>query len=155
MLEINESMVVHKLNVNPEHKLVQQKKRSFAPERQAIIDDEIDKLLKVNFIFEIHYLEWLTNVVMVKKPNGKWHICINYTDLNKACPKYFYPLPNIDKLIDVTSGHALLSFMDAFSGYNQIRMTKENIPKTSFLTHKAIYAFKVILFGLVNGGRTY
>lgn len=65
----------------------------------------------------------------------KWRICINYTDLNKACTKDHYPLPNIDQLIDATSGHILLNFMDIFSGYNQIKMVEEDIPKTSFITH--------------------
>lgn len=74
------------------------------------------------FIREIKYLTWLANVVMVKKENGKWRMCIDYTDINKTCPKDSYLLPNIDKLVDGVSGHALLTLMDAYSGYNQIRM---------------------------------
>lgn len=115
---VKEFVAVHKLNVNPKRKLVRQKRRQFTPERQLAIDQEIDKLLKADFIFKIECLEWLVNVVIVKKTNEKWHIYIDYTDLNKACPKDHYPLPNIDQLIDATSGHILLSFMDAFFGYN-------------------------------------
>ena len=74
------------------------------------------------FIQEVYYPDWLTNVVMVKKTNEKWRMCVDFTDLNKACPKDSYPLPRIDQLMDSTAGHKLLSFMDAFSGYNQIKM---------------------------------
>ena len=84
------------------------------------------KLFKASFIREVQYLEWLANVVMVKKAMGKWRICIDHTNLNKACPKDSYSLLMIDQLIDVTSGFRMLSFMDAFSGYNQIRMAKED-----------------------------
>lgn len=134
---------------------VQQKRRIFAPKRQKIIDEEIAKLLDTDIIFEINYPEWLANVVLSRKQNGKWRVCIDYIDLNKACPKDFYPLPHIDQLIDATSGYALLSFLDAFSGYNQISMYKEYISKTSFITHRTIYAYKKMPFGLVNARATY
>ena len=75
-------------------------------------------MLTANFIREVHYPEWLANVVMVKKPNGKWRICIDYIDLNKACPKDSFPIPRIDQLVDVTAGHELLRFIDAYLGYN-------------------------------------
>ena len=78
----------------------------------------------MKFIREFYYPGWLANVVMVKKANGKWRMCVNFTDLNKACPKDSYPLPHIDQLVDSIVGHKLLSFMNAFSGYNQIRMDK-------------------------------
>ena len=70
--------------------------------------------------------KWLTNVVMVKKANGKWRMCVDFTDLNRACPKDSFPLPRIDQLVDSTTRHKLITFMDAFSGYNQIRMAKED-----------------------------
>lgn len=78
----------------------------------------MEKLWKAGFIQEVAYLDWMANVVLVKKSNGKWRLCIDFTDLNKACPKDSFPLPRIDALVDSTSGHALLSFMNAFSGYN-------------------------------------
>ena len=81
----------------------------------------------------MHYPEWFANVVLVKKANGKWRMCVNFTDLNKACSKDSFPLPKIDQLVDSTAGHKLLTFMDAFSGYNQIRMAKEHLEKTSFI----------------------
>jgi hypothetical protein len=82
----------------------------------------VQKLLQVGFIREVDYLELLSNVVLVKKSNEKWRMCVDFTDLNKACPKDSFPLPRMDLLVDSTSGHELLSFMDAFLGYNQIHM---------------------------------
>ena len=82
------------------------------------IAEEIHKLRNVGLIKEVYYPEWLANVVMVKKTNGKWRMCVDFTNLNKACPKYSYPLPRIDLLVDSIVGHQLLSFMDAFSSYN-------------------------------------
>ena len=75
----------------------------------------------MNFIREVYYLDWLTNVVMVKKVSKKWRMCVDFTNLNKACPKDSYPLPLVDVLVDSMTQHQLLSFMDAFSGYNQIK----------------------------------
>jgi len=83
---------------------------------------EADKLVKVDFFKKAHYTTWLTNVVMVKKPNGKWRMCMDYTDLNKTCPKDVYPLPSIDRLVDGVVRHHILSFLDAYSGYDQIQM---------------------------------
>ena len=80
------------------------------------------KLLNAKLIREIQYPDWIANVVMVKKSTEKWRTCIDYIDLNKACPKDSFPLSKIDQLVDTTVGHQLLSFMDAFSGCNQIRM---------------------------------
>jgi hypothetical protein len=86
--------------------------------------------LKARFIREVHYPDWLANIVLVKKSNGKWRMCIDFTDLNKACPKDSFPLPRIDMLVDSTVGHGLLSFIDAFSGYNQIHMHPADQEKT-------------------------
>jgi hypothetical protein len=115
---INPSIISHKLNVNPSLRPVKQKQRVFAPERNNAIMEEVDKLLTANFIREIFYPDWLANVVMVKKNTGKWRMCVNFIDLNKACPKDSFPLPRIDQLVNSTTGHKLLTFMDAFSGYN-------------------------------------
>ena len=82
--------------------------------------------MTTGFIREVYYLDWLTNVVLVKKTNGKWRMCVDFTDLNKACLKDSFPLPRIDQLIDSTAGHKLLTFMDAFSGCNQIKMAEED-----------------------------
>ena len=89
-------------------------------ERYQVLKEEVDKILSNEFIKESFYPSWLANLVLVKKPNGKWRTCMDFIDLNKACPKDSFPLPIIDQLVDATSGHALLSFMDAYSGYSQI-----------------------------------
>ena len=88
--------------------------------------DEVDKLLTAGFIQEVYYPDWLANVDLMKKANKKWRICVDFTDLNSACPKDSSPLPRIDQLVDSTVEHKLLTFMDAFSSYNQIKMSKEN-----------------------------
>ena len=92
---------------------------------------------------------------MVKKASGIWRMCVDFTDLNKACPKDSYPLPHIDQLVDSTAGHQLLSFMDAFSGYNQIKMDEADQEKTSFITSQSLFCYKVMPFGLKNAGATY
>ena len=80
--------------------------------------EEVEKLLTTVFIREVYYPEWLTNIIMVKKSNRKWCMCVDFTNLNRACPKDSFPLPTIDQLVDLIAGHELLTFMDAFSGYN-------------------------------------
>ena len=96
--------------------------------------EAVEKLLTVDFIREVYYLEWLTNDVMVKKSNGKWRLCVDFTDLKNACPKDSFPLPRIDQLVGSTASHELLTFMDAFSSYNQILIKKEDQEKTTFVT---------------------
>ena len=92
---------------------------------------------------------------MVKKANGKWRMCVDFTDLNKACPKDSYPFPRIDQLVDSTVGHQLLSFMDAFSGYNQIKKNEADQEKMSFVTSQGLFCYEVMPFGLKNAGATY
>ncbi|CAL2239343.1 unnamed protein product [Prunus armeniaca] len=153
---IDPNIICHRLHVNPASKLVVQKRRNFAPERVAIIEAEIDKLLAAGFIEEVSYSEWLANVVLVaKQEKGKWRVCVDYTDLNKACPKDNFPLPRIDQLVDSTSGNQLLSFMDAYSGYNQIMMYDDDKAKTSFIIERGTYCYKVMPFRLKNAGATY
>ena len=102
----------------------------------------------------MEYLEWLANVVLVKKANDKWRLCIDFTDVNRACPKDSFPLPQVDLIIDATTGHEL-SFMDAFSSYNQISMDPDDQEKTSFVTGQGTYCYHVMPFGLKNAEATY
>ena len=152
---INLAIINHRLNVSPPFKPVKQKRRSFAPKRQKAINEEIGKLLQIGAIREVEYPEWLANVVLVKKANGKWRLCIDFTDVNRACPKDSFSIPRIDLIVDTTAGHELLSFMDAFSGYNQISMDPDDQEKTSFVTGQGTYCNRVMPFGLKNAGSTY
>uniref|UniRef100_A0A2N9H299 Reverse transcriptase domain-containing protein n=1 Tax=Fagus sylvatica TaxID=28930 RepID=A0A2N9H299_FAGSY len=152
---ISTNVMVHKLNINPSIHPVKQKRRVFVPERNATVMEEVDKLLTAGFIKEVYYPEWLANVVMVKKPNEKWRMCVDFTDLNKACPKDSYPFPRIDQLVDFTVGHKVFSFMDAFSGYNQIQMEEKDQEKTDFITSRRLFCYKAMSFGLKNAGATY
>ena len=93
--------------------------------------------------------------MLVKKANGKWRLCIDFTDINKACPKDFFPFQRTDLIVDATAGQELLSFMDAFSGYNQISMDPNDQEKTSFVTTQGTYCYRVMPFGLKNAGATY
>ena len=152
---IDPTVITHRLNINPSFKPIKQKRRSFAPERQKAINEEVDKLLQARAIREVEYPKWLANVVLVKKANGKWRLCIDFTDINKACPKDSFPLPRIDLIVDATASHELLSFMDAFSDYNQISMDPDDQEKTSFVTAQGTYCYRVMPFGLKNAGATY
>ena len=152
---IDPTVITHRLNISPSFKPVKQKWRSFAPKRQKAINEEVGKLLQAGAIREVEYPEWLANIVLVKKANGKWRLCIDFTDINKTCPKDSFPLPRIDLIVDATAGHELLSFMDAFSGYNQISMDPDDQEKTSFVTAQGTYCYRVMPFGLKNVGATY
>ena len=99
-----------------------------------MIKDEVDKLLNVELIKEVQYPTWLANAVLLKKTNGKWRMCVNFTNLNKACPKDHYPLPSINRLVNSTSGHAMVSFLDAISRYHQIMMDTE----AAFITKEGV-----------------
>ena len=152
MKGIHPSIVSHKLNVLPTARPVRQRVRRFHPDRQKIIRDEIGKLLEAGFIREVEYLDWLANVVVIPKKEGKWRVCVDYTNLNNACPKDSFLLPRINQIVDSTAGQGMLSFLDAFSGYHQIPMSSTDEKKTAFITP---HCYKVMPFGLKNAGATY
>ncbi|XP_013617681.1 PREDICTED: uncharacterized protein LOC106324220 [Brassica oleracea var. oleracea] len=117
MKGIDPAITSHELNVDPTFKPIRQKRRKLGPERSKAVNEEVDRLLDAGFIAKVRYPEWLANPVVVKKKNGKWCICVDFTDLNKACPKDSHPLPHIDRLVESTAGNELLTFMDAFSDH--------------------------------------
>ncbi|GKV42366.1 hypothetical protein SLEP1_g49777 [Rubroshorea leprosula] len=155
MPRIPTSVSQHKLNTNPLKKLVAQKRRLFWGEGLKVIKEEVEKLLQAGFVRRVDYCEWITNLVLVKKANGKWRMCIDYTNLNQACPKDCYPLPNINKLVEVASGNERLSLLDAYSDYHQVPMALEDEEKTSFYASDEIYCYVMMPFGLKNVGATY
>ncbi|RVW83151.1 Transposon Ty3-I Gag-Pol polyprotein [Vitis vinifera] len=146
MKGIHPSIASHRLNVLPTARPVRQRIRRFHPDRQKIIRDEIDKLLEAGFIREVEYLDWLANVVVVPKKKGKWQVCVDYINLNNACPKDSFPLPRIDQIVDSTAGQGILSFLDAFFGYHQIPMAPADEEKTVFITLHGLYCYKVMPF---------
>ena len=101
------------------------------------------------------YPEWVANIVLVLKKDGKIRVCVDFCDLNKASPKADFSLPNIDVLVDSTAGHGLLSFMDGFFGYNQVLMAPEDREKTTCTSAWGTYYYRVMPFGLKNAGSTY
>ncbi|CAL8990140.1 unnamed protein product, partial [Prunus brigantina] len=155
MSGISPDVINHKLSISPTCKPVRQKRRSYDTERYEAMRNEVDKLKAIGFIREATYPVWLANSVMVRKAKGGWRMCQDYTDLNKACPKDSFPLPRIDQLVDATAGHELLSFMDAYSGYNQIFMGPADSEHTAFITDRGLYCYNVMPFGLKNAGATY
>ena len=155
MQGIDINITCHELNIDQTFKPVKQKRRKLGPERASAVNDEVEKLLKVGSITEVRYPDWLANPVVVKKKNGKSRICVDFTDLNKACPKDSFPLLHIDLLVKATAGNELLSFMDAFSEYNQIVMHPDDREKTAFIRDCGTYRYKVMPFGIKSAGATY
>lgn len=113
-----------------------------------MINEEVKKLKKNGFIREVEYLDWLANMVVVRKKNGKPVVCINFIDINMVRPKDSFTLSKIKMMVDAMTWHELLSFMDAYSDYNQIMMHPHNQEKTSFITKHEIFCYKVMLFRL-------
>jgi hypothetical protein len=111
--------------------------------------------MSAGVIREVTYPEWLANTVMVKKANGKWRMCIDFTDLNKECPKDEFSLPRIDSLVDAAITSELMSLLDCYSGYHQIWMKKEDEPKTSFITPSGTYCYLRMPEGLKNAGGSF
>ena len=126
---IPRDIATHRLNVDPLYPPVQQMRRKFNATINEVVSEEVDKLLANGSIRDSKYPQWVANVVMVKKKNGKWRMCVDFTNLNKEFPKDSFPLPHINQLIDATAGHELLSFFDAYSGYNQILIEEEDQEK--------------------------
>ena len=155
VLGVDPDYIQHWLNVDPHSKLVRQKSRRSAPVHAEAIQKEVERLLQAGAIRELHYPTWLSNTVVVKKKNGKWRMCMDFTSLNQACPKDPFPLPKIDQLVDATAGHDQMSFLDAFQRYHQIALSPEDREKTAFITPLGIYCYMVMPFGLKNAGATY
>src|SRR5450432_3937423 len=152
---LNTSIVQHHLPTNPMQPPVKQKLRRIKPQCSLQVKEEIMKQFNAGFLRTVTYPQWLANIVPVPKPNGKVRMCIDYRDLNKASPKDDFPLPHLDILVDNTAGYEMFSFMDGFSGYNQIRLAEEDQEKTAFISPWGVWCYVVMPFGLRNAGATY
>ncbi|CAA0829061.1 Unknown protein, partial [Striga hermonthica] len=155
MKGIDPQKACHCLNLDKTVKPVIQKRRKFGPNRQKALEEEVNKLIDNKFVKEAKYPTWISNPVLVKKATGLWRLCIDFSDLNQACPKDSYPIPHIDYMVDATSGHQLMSFLDAYSGYNQIPMHPDDAEHTSFYSARGLYSYVMMTFGLKNAGATY
>ena len=119
------------------------------------IETKLNKLIEAGFIREVQYPEWIANIFPIKKKNGQIWVCVDFHDLNNACPKDDFPLPITEVKVNATTGHEALSLMDGSLSYNQIRMNPKDEELTAFCTPKGIYCYKVIPFKLKNAGATY
>ncbi|XP_052152557.1 uncharacterized protein LOC127770800 [Oryza glaberrima] len=152
---VSADLIMHHLAVKPDAKPRKQKLCKMSADRQEAAKAEVQKLLNAGVIQEIDHPEWLVNPVLVRKSNGKWRMCVDFTDLNKECSKEDFPLPRIDQLVDSTAGCELMSFLDAYSGYHQIHMNPTDIPKTAFITPFGTFCHLRMPFGLRNAGATF
>ncbi|KAM1863102.1 hypothetical protein ACFX14_003490 [Malus domestica] len=164
MSGISPDIICHRLSIDPKTKPVRQKQRPYNVERYEAMKAEVEKLKGIGFVREVNYPTWVANVILVKNNPTKeslllqkvlWRMCVDYTDLNKGYPKDSFPLPLVDRHIDSTAGCELLSFMDAYSGYNQILINPLNQEHTTITTNMGLYCYKVIPFGLKNAEATY
>jgi hypothetical protein len=147
---VNRDVIEHSLNVDPSFRLRKQRLRKMSADQAEGARNEVKRLLSAGVIREVTYPEWLANTIMVKKANGKWRMCIDFTYLNKACPKDELPLPRIDSLVDAAASSELMSLLDCYSVYHQIWMKEEDEPKTSFITPSGTYCYLRMPDGLKN-----
>ena len=152
---IPREVVKHALRLIPGSKPAKQRLRRFDNQRHRAIGEEIAKLLAARFIREVFHSDWLANPILVKMKKGKWIMCVDYTSLNKACPKDHFSLPRIDQIVDSTLGCEILSFLDAYSGYHRITMKESDQLATSFITPYGSSCYVTMPFGLKNAGATY
>jgi hypothetical protein len=145
----------HKLNIKSGSKLVKQRLRYFNDEKCKAIGEVVMKLLSAGFVQEVFHPVWLANLVLVTKKNKKWRMCVDFTSLNKACPKDPFSLPRIDQVVDSTAGCETLCFLNAYSGYHQIAMCIADQLATSFITPFSAYCYQTMPFGLKNTGATF
>jgi hypothetical protein len=149
------TIIEHSLGIDPSVRPKKQRLRKMSDEKTEAAKAEVHRLLEANFIEQVTYPTWLANVVMVQKKSGKWRMCIDFTSLNKACPKDNFPLPRIDKIVDSAAGCEVMSLLDCFYGYHQIYMKEEDKASTSFITPFGTYCFIRMPEGLKNAGSTF
>jgi hypothetical protein len=155
LVGVSRTVIEHSLGSDPSVRPKKQWLRKMSDEKTEAAKAKVHRLLEANFIEPIAYPTWLANVIMVQKKSGKWCMCIDFTSLNKACPKDNSPLPRIDKIVDSAAGCEVMSLLDCFSGYHQIYMKEEDKASTSFITPFGTYCFIRMPEGLKNAGSTF
>jgi hypothetical protein len=141
LTSVDRSFIELRLNIDPSIKPRRQRLRKMSGDKVITVKSEVQRLLDAIVIREVMYSKWLANTVLVKKKNGKWRMCIDFTDLNKATLKDNYPLPRMDQVIDSAANADIMSLLDCFSGYHQCWMAKEDEEKTSFITPFGTFCF--------------
>ena len=154
-LGLDPKFICYHLNVNPSIIPKRQPPRRPSKEHVEAVKCEVTKLKQARAIKEVFNPQWLANTVVVKKKTGKWRVCVDFTDLNRAYPKDSFLMPRIDQLVDATIGHPRMSFLDAFQGYHQIPLALDDQEKIAFVTPVGNYHYKVMPFGLKNARSTY
>ena len=155
MKGIPSNLCTHHIYIKSDSQPVWQPEWRMNTNIRDIVKDKTQKLLEVGFIYLITDNEWVSPLVIVPKKNGKWRVCIDYRELNKATQKDHFPLPFIDQVLDTLSGKKLFSFLDGFSGYNQIQIAREDQDKTTFTYPWGTSAYRVLPFGLCNAPTTF
>ena len=139
----------------PDVKPVHQRLRPVHPKKADAIKEEVEKLLRAGLIYPVPLTEWVSNIVPVMKKQGTIRVCVDYRDVNNACPKDNYPTPFIDQIIDDCAGCEIYLFMDGFSGYNQINIRPDDQHKTTFICPCGTFSYRKLPFGLKNVGATF
>ncbi|GKB10036.1 reverse transcriptase domain-containing protein [Tanacetum coccineum] len=155
MTIVPRSIAEHRRNIREGFSPIRQKKRGQALDRNRAIQEEVTKLVEAHIMREVHYHRWLSNTVMVKKHDGSWRMCVDFTDLNKSCPKDYHPLLEIDWKVESLYGYPFKCFPNAYKGYHQIQMTTEDEEKTTFHTSQVVYCYTKMSFGLKNAIAIY
>lgn len=155
MKGIDPQLCTHHIYIEKDAQPIQQPQRRLNPHLRDIVKEELQKLLDVYFIYPILDSRWVSPLVIVPNKNGKWRICVDYRELNKATQKDHFPLPFIDQVLDTLEGNKFFSFLDGFSGYNQIQIAPEDQDKTTFTCPWGTFAYKVYPFGLCNAPSTF
>jgi hypothetical protein len=155
LVRVSRSVIEHSLGIDPSVRPKKQRLRKMSDEKTEAAKAEVHRLLEANFIELVAYPTWLANVVMVQKKSDKWRMCIDFTSLNKACPKDNFSLPRIDKIVDSAAGCEVMSLLDCFSGYQQIYTKEEDKASTIFITPFGTYCFIRMPEGLKNAWSTF
>ncbi|GKB16649.1 reverse transcriptase domain-containing protein [Tanacetum coccineum] len=155
MTGVPKRIIKHVLNANPSKTPIRQKRRVFCSEKSQVVTKEVAEWLKDGIVRPVKYPTWISNPVLVKKPDGSWRMCIDFKNINSACPKDYYPLPEIDSKIEAVMGFPLKCFLDAYKGYHQVQMAEEDEDKNAFYTDQGTYCYTKMPFGLKNAGATY
>nr|GEZ31125.1 reverse transcriptase domain-containing protein [Tanacetum cinerariifolium] len=132
-----------------------QKRKMFSIEKSGVVTNKMAEWVKAGIVHPVKYPTYISNLVLVKKGDGTWRMCIDFKNLNSACPKDYYPLPNIDCKVESVMGFKYKVFLDAYKGYHQIQMIKEDKEKNAFYTDQGTYCYTKMPFGLKNAGATY